>query len=373
MTFDGQCPQEPSGLEVPTLEPSKDADPCDRTDYSLVEDLTDSVGTSTRLQEEIINHYAELEEVNEKFNLGQTPSELHELSIVDPQMAYDYHQYKIASPGIFRVETRNGPSSTERTLGTGFAARQVGDRCQVVTDYHVVTKNDGNLEPMLSLRARNGNLSFAKVEKLEDTTDLALLSVPVKAIGSCNVLPLADTSLDLRPGEDRITTIGHPSGSKNQFISGGELLRMGRKHTEISNHPDAQSKPWKDNEVGEVKAHVIGGNSGGPALANGEVVGATQYRRGNYEMFFTPVEDIHELLNGEKPLEPNVPREMHCKKAEEEIQSRTEAGQRTSTSYSGSGSLINSTYIFSDGVEITVTKNGKEKNCQKILVNPLIS
>ncbi|MCA9813939.1 MAG: trypsin-like peptidase domain-containing protein [Cyanobacteria bacterium HKST-UBA01] len=366
MAFDSQCPA-PTGQEVPTLRLKRDADPCDRTDYSLVKDQVDRVGTSSRLHDEIAESYKELVETDRKFKLNSRDADLREASKLEPEMAYDLNQYRIASPGVFRIDSREAGKTENRGLGTGFAVRQEGNQCQIMTDYHVVTTDAGDLEPNLTVKSRDGKRAPATLKAQDVKSDLALLSVPVASIGSCPVLPLGKSSASLHPGADRVATIGHAGGAEQQFLSGGYVIHNGRKHSEIENHPDGKTKPWKDNQVVEVAAHVIGGNSGGPAMADGAVVGATQYKRATSEMFFTPVEDIRALIAKANPFPilraAPVPRDipLSCTIAKEEIRAHVSRGELLNGNFNERRHI----YRFKDGSVYTL--NQSPSSCIKTL------
>lgn len=362
MVFDNQCPSPPQGLEIPTLVASKTEDPCDRTDYGAVEEMSQKTGTSEQMYAEAENYLKELVDVNQKFNLGINETELKQQSDQESQMAYDLNQYRLASPGVFQIDSLANPTGSPRSIGSGFAVGTKSNDCQIITDYHVVTEDDGSTEPGITVINKDGVRATAKVELLEPETDLALLSVPTSKIGTCPVLPLANKAENLIAGYDRITSIGHPGSSDHQFVSGGTLIRIDRRHKEINDHSDGKIKPWKDNVVGEVSSHVFGGFSGGPTMANGEVVGATQYKRSNYEMFFTPVEDIHSLLARAKDADGP----MSCSNAMAKVRERIDRGEKHSASFSGYKDQIRSEYSFSDGSQYIIdeTKNACEKSTQ---------
>lgn len=374
MSFDSHCPEPPSGLEVPTLKSNEQADPCDRTDYGAVEEMAAKAGTSEKMHAEAEAYFKELKMVNQKFNLGTDEDILRGQSIDESQLAYDLHQYQVASPGVFRVEYRPDHQTENDEIGSGFAVREDGQDCLIITDHHVVASDSGVLKPNLQVKSKTGISNPATVEMLDAKTDLALLSVPTSDLGgTCPVLPLAAKADNLKPYYDRVTAVGHPGGAAAQFLSGGEVLRVDRKHSEIEHHPDGDTKPWKDNVVVEVGAHVIGGNSGGPAMANGEVVGATQYKRGSYEMFFTPAEDIRSLLvshrasqakiaRGPQPYTPEFA-DIDCGTAREQIRQKISSGMVEKASFSGYQSRIKGEYTFNDGTQYIMEEF--KSSCQK--------
>ncbi|MET0515316.1 MAG: SUMF1/EgtB/PvdO family nonheme iron enzyme [Nitrospiraceae bacterium] len=165
--------------------------------------------------------------------------------------------------GVVRI-TALPPGETPK-VGTGFIVRLEKDVAFVVTAAHVVS---GDEQPKVQFFAQPDVHIQATVKHSEgrdEVTGLALLVVR----GRDN-LPSGLTALTLASalrlsGNEEIIVIGHPRGAGDwAILKGGIASRQGRYVT--------------------VDANIDEGNSGGPIIHNGEVVGlvggVTRYGRG---------------------------------------------------------------------------------------------
>lgn len=288
-------------MQIPTLKAGVMANACDRTDYSAAQ--------------------------------GQQIE------------AYDLQQYRIASPGVFRVDQalgrgNNGPRGSAFSLGV------FGNECLLATDYHVVVADRGLAAIGLVVQASNGDRFPTQVKSWNASADLAILATPATNIKACPQLKLASTSGDLVAGKDRLVAIGHPAGSKLQFISGGPVEKKGRSHIEID--PKGISNPWAYGKTVEATAQVIKGMSGSPVFANGQVFGAVQGLVGNREMIVTPVDDLSALLNKTLTTK-NKTGACDYNQAKQELNQRLAAGDLLNASFFKSSSQERSYYRFNFG------------------------
>lgn len=314
MEFDRSCKARTSDLQIPTLQPGVKADPCDRTDYSNIQ--------------------------------GQA------------QAQYDLDQYRVASPGVFRVDQSLGRGgNTPR--GSAFSLGAFGDTCLLASDYHVPKGSDGLALPGLTLQASDGSRTSTQVRSWDKEHDLSILATPLSAIKSCPALPLAQTARNLNIGTDRIVAVGHPAGSKLQFISGGEVENKDRTHADID--PKGKVNPWANGKTVEVKGQIIGGMSGAPAMADGKVYGAIQGLQGNARMIITPVDDLQTLLHN--TLAASVKNGIPCdfNQAKAEAIQRVAAGELLSSFSTSRSATPTIHYSFNFGQELTLDQ--KNQTC----------
>lgn len=313
MEFDHACKARNSELEIPTLKPGVKAEPCDRTDYSA-------------------------------------PS--------SPAQAYDLNQYRMASPGVYRVDQAAGRGSNY-PRGSAFTLGAFGETCLLASDYHVPKGPDGKALPGLIIQDRNGNRAGAQVRSWDPATDTSILATPLSSVKECPALPLAESSSSLQIGVDRMVAIGHPSGSKLQFISGGTVENKGRTHVEIDSK--GKANPWAEGKTVEAVAQVIGGMSGAPAFHDGKVYGNIQGMQGNARMIITPVEDI--LALRDKTLAATVKNGGSCDMddARKEIAARSKNNDIISVTYTDRRSPATLHYEFNYGQGLTISE--KDKTC----------
>jgi formylglycine-generating enzyme required for sulfatase activity len=150
-------------------------------------------------------------------------------------------------------------------VGTGFIVKLDSDVVQIVTAAHVV---EGDSQPRVQFFTRPDVQVRAQVKHAEggaDETGMALLTVQGKdnVPAGLMALPLA-TSVRVSGGED-IMVIGHPRGAGDWAIIKGNIASRQGRHLKID-------------------ANIDEGNSGGPIIQNGQVVGliggAQRYGKG---------------------------------------------------------------------------------------------
>ena len=165
--------------------------------------------------------------------------------------------------GVVRITA--APPGQNQKVGTGFIVRLEKDLAYIVTAAHVVS---GDAQPRVQFFPQEDVSVQATVKHSEggdEVTGLALLVVRGKnnLPSGLTVLTLASTSR--LSGNEEILVIGHPRGAGDwAILKGGIASRQGRYMT--------------------VDANIDEGNSGGPIIHSGEVVGliggVTRYGRG---------------------------------------------------------------------------------------------
>ena len=164
--------------------------------------------------------------------------------------------------GVVKITATEG---NKKKIGTGFIVKLAPDFIHIVTAAHVVS---GDPQPNVQFFSRQDVPVRAQVKHAEggdEETGMALLAIR----GKDNIptglaaLPLA-TATRVSGGED-IMVIGHPRGAGDWAIIKGTIAsRLGRHVT--------------------VNANIDEGNSGGPIIHSGQVVGliggAQQYGKG---------------------------------------------------------------------------------------------
>lgn len=150
-------------------------------------------------------------------------------------------------------------------VGTGFVVKIDTESAYIVTAAHVVS---GDSQPRVQFFARQDVPVRAQVKHAEggdDETGMALLTVRGKENVPTGLVALQlATTIRISGGED-IMVIGHPRGAGDWAILKGSIAsRQGRYLT--------------------VDANIDEGNSGGPIIQNGQVVGliggAQRYGKG---------------------------------------------------------------------------------------------
>jgi len=165
--------------------------------------------------------------------------------------------------GVVRITAT--PSGEPQKVGTGFIVRLERDVVYIVTAAHVVS---GDAQPKVQFFTQPDVSAQATVKHSEggdEVTGLALLVVRGKDNLPSGLTALTLTSAPRMAGNDEIILIGHPRGAGDWVILRGSIAsRQGRYVI--------------------VDANIDEGNSGGPIIQNGEVVGVvggvTRYGRG---------------------------------------------------------------------------------------------
>jgi hypothetical protein len=112
--------------------------------------------------------------------------------------------YEAAAPATARIDVSVG-------MGSGFF---IGDGSQVVTNAHVVSGE----RQLITVRAHAGEIYKARIEKLDDINDLAILKLE-KGARHVSVLDVVSSQC-LTFGDD-VYGLGHPKGRRDTYISPG--------------------------------------------------------------------------------------------------------------------------------------------------------
>lgn len=233
---------------------------------------------------------------------------------------------------------------SSRGTGSGFF---VDDDGRIVTNWHVVKDS-----PYLSVMTNDAISHPAKIEKVDDINDLAVIRIDDAAKGTFKPLPLGN---DL-PNNSMAFVIGHPNGEPRVHIAPGKVqqvttqmeaicndrssklledirqklestkreieLLTGRKSTEaptedcwqrytsmlekLSQDQQADGRLWLDRPAIPALIPTFPGNSGGPLIGeNGNVAGVA--RVGNLgdpaTASYVPVSQVRQLLEGNSKFE----------------------------------------------------------------------
>ncbi len=207
--------------------------------------------------------------------------------------------YDDAAPSVVRVKTGSGG-------GSGFFADEHG---RVVTNAHVVQD-----ETDVSVITHNGDSYRARIEKLDDINDLAVLKLenlsrPPKFLD-------LGSSYGLLPDQS-VYAFGHPNGIRPTYISPGYFRSTGneldfltagdstmraaiaRRRSEMTPREATDLDDYLARRLLQGRVHLRGGNSGGPLLdEQGKVVGVSDSIevKDNSKSYFIPVERVRELL-----------------------------------------------------------------------------
>jgi Trypsin-like peptidase domain len=169
-------------------------------------------------------------------------------------------QVFILSPDVLAQDTNNLKSGVVRIqntklneVGSGFIVRVNSNDVYVVTASHVVT---GEQHPSVYLFNRQHDpLPASVIDREEDDTKglaLLLLKVPREMAPRVAALKISNTS-ELSGGED-VKIIGFPDGTTFWTVSSGSIARVEGRSLVFS-------------------GAIRGGNSGGPVILNGQVIG----------------------------------------------------------------------------------------------------
>jgi hypothetical protein len=212
--------------------------------------------------------------------------------------------YADISSSIVRIDTAGG-------RGSGFFFDKDGD---IATDAHVVEGED-----QIDVILANGKTVPAKIDKLDDINDVAILKIDGGTPADIKVPSLDDSDDDLKPDQS-LWALGHPLGLNDTYISpgyfefgtepAGVVESEGSKEIQRVNmligtmtpkeRSDAHAALTRD--VDECKLHVEGGNSGGPVInASEAVVGLTDMADGSGTALITPVSYLNHLAHDPNP------------------------------------------------------------------------
>jgi formylglycine-generating enzyme required for sulfatase activity len=165
--------------------------------------------------------------------------------------------------GVVRITA--APPGQNQKVGTGFIVQLEKDLVYIVTAAHVV---EGDSQPKVQFFTQEDVSVQATVRHSEgddEVTGLALLVVRGKDNLPSGLTVLTLASASRLSGNEEIVVIGHPRGAGDwAILKGGIASRQGRYMT--------------------IDANIDEGNSGGPIIHSGEVVGliggVTRYGRG---------------------------------------------------------------------------------------------
>lgn len=148
--------------------------------------------------------------------------------------------------GVVRVE--NGRL---KEVGTGFIIKIDGNDVYIITAAHVVK---GDQRPLIYLFSQQRDAVQAEVldRENDDTKGLALLRMKVRSTTGIMALRMSHTA-QLSGGED-VKVIGFPDGIAFWTVGSGSIARIEGRNLVFS-------------------GPIRGGNSGGPVISNGLVIG----------------------------------------------------------------------------------------------------
>ncbi|SRR5579875_777203 len=214
--------------------------------------------------------------------------------------------YGDVKPDLVKIET-------ERARGSGFFVDENG---RVVTDAHCV--QDAR---EVQVRTAGGDFYRARIEKLDDINDLAVLRLEDGKTPAGEKPVSLGASRQLRPDQP-VYALGNPLGLDQVYISPGYFRRretLGQLITADGGKDEItlektleQMTPLERREAQQVlnrtlihgRVHIEPGNSGGPLIdAQGNVVGVSDLLNSQDHSlaYFTPVEKVRDLLNQTDP------------------------------------------------------------------------
>lgn len=208
-------------------------------------------------------HLAPICETNEPQTASKQPQAHTESSTAPPVPTADKEGAKAPDaawlqdverfkPGVVKI-TAKSPQGTQK-IGTGFIVRLEKDIAYIITSAHVIA---GDSQPVLEFFTKRNVPVYSTVLGIEGDDELRGLAL-VAVRGEENLpsglaaLPLAST-VPLGGGQD-VVVIGFPRSAGPWAVSKGTIAsRQGR--------------------IVNIGAHLDEGNSGGPLIHNGKVIG----------------------------------------------------------------------------------------------------
>ncbi|HXQ69317.1 MAG TPA: serine protease [Pyrinomonadaceae bacterium] len=187
--------------------------------------------------------------------------------------AQDLAQAKTA---VVRIKNND-----KQETGTGFILKIEGDVAYIITAAHVI-RGEQNPLVFLFTQQRNGLRADTLHIEDDDVKGLALLTVKLPGTAGVSALSLGPTSR-FDGGED-VKVIGFP-GTDLWTVAGGTVSRIDGRNLVFS-------------------AGIRGGNSGGPVISNGKVIGIVTdviINNNQASAFAARSEAIEPYVNGLKP------------------------------------------------------------------------
>lgn len=224
MAWDDSC-RAPSPGEVPTLRPGEPPQPCDRTNYG-----------------------------------NQPPNpDLDPLALM-----------RSVSPSVVRVDQLSTLPSFLRWMlgdgqswpnGSGFMVGQDGNDCLIATNNHVTQRLTS-----VAVRTNDNGVHPATIAATDPVNDLAILRVPAGDGLVCRPAPIAAQPPN---AGDHVAAVGHPNGSRYQFISPSLVRGLG-----LPTEYGLPLGPADNRTSVMITGQIQHGNSGSAIFNNrGEVVG----------------------------------------------------------------------------------------------------
>jgi S1-C subfamily serine protease len=208
--------------------------------------------------------------------------------------------YREASPSVVLVVSEDG-------LGSGVLISAEG---QIVTNLHVVGGADEVgvvFKPADDRKLEEADLRFAKVLKVDEVADLALIQVEEVPAG---VKPLAIGSAGAVEVGSDVHAIGHPTGETWTYTLG--IVSQVRKDYSWS----AEDKVPHTATVIQTQTTINPGNSGGPLIDDKlEVVGINSFNRSGEGLnYAVSADDVKAFLarSGDRLVKPEDKKPAAC-------------------------------------------------------------
>jgi hypothetical protein len=186
----------------------------------------------------------------------------------------DSKHENILSNSIVLIKTRTG-------IGSGFYIKPN----YILTNYHVV-----GASPIVNISKKNGSNASGVVMAFDESLDLALVAVP-----ELNGTPLPLSSKRSQTGEN-VLAYGHPKGYQYSVSKG--IVSSERK-LPVKSAALTRMVKYVQSDVA-----MSPGNSGGPLLQNGSVIGVASWKRvdsGSEGLSFSiSSREVHDWLNSLK-------------------------------------------------------------------------
>lgn len=219
--------------------------------------------------------------------------------------------YDEIAPKVVLIEAADIPPKhadrNDLKVGSGFF---VGDGDEVVTNTHVAAAGS-----YVNVKTQDGRRFAARIEKLDDTNDLALLKI--EGIGKDPKRSIARGSSVSLAREQDLVAYSHPMGLEEVYASPGYFRHRGSLNSmllDLNQFRDLKSILHSVDSTNPVEAtaatnymnadrlrlriNIMHSSSGSPLVdTTGSLVGVTANRVTQAQGLFIPVEKVEEMIS----------------------------------------------------------------------------
>lgn len=215
--------------------------------------------------------------------------------------------YDDLQPSVVQIVTNDG-------RGSGFFADKDG---RVVTDAHVVL---GSSE--VYALTSDGTRYKARIEKLDDIKDLAVLKLDGFTPGSAKPIEFANKTPE---ADQPLYALGHPVGLRPMYVSPGAFQVETTTRQEVDTEAEKDDKEKLEKKMASLtpkeredveadlarkllkgRVHLEPGNSGGPVVdEQGKLVGVSDMVDGkdHSKSYYNPTADVQNMLNSKSKFD----------------------------------------------------------------------